>query len=485
MFMVIRLRSSIVFISICVLLLILSGVQIAAADEGYSYSNRWGSYGQGDGYFKSLEGIAVDTTGNVYVVDAGNNRIQKFSSTGSFIAKWGYSGSKDGQFSFPSDVAVDNAGNVYVAESANHRIQKFTSDGTFITEWGKSGSEDGQFSWMKGIAVDNTGNIYVADTDNHRIQKFTSTGAFITKWGYQGDRDGELNRPTDVAVDSAGNVYVVDAGNYRIQKFTSTGDLITSWGHRGEEAGLFSSLNGITVDKADNVFVTDAGNGRIQKFTSTGTSIGSIGKDDRISTQWIAVDSAGNLFFTESEKVLQYAPGSSAPLSASSTKVTTSSKPGLSSVTTAPTTSGGGTSGGNQSPDYLMIFLVVAGIALIGGLIVTGRKRGKPAPKKAQPTKVPISKTILPSFKKGTSPMEGSQSAQGVVTRDVMISYSQPDKQIADEICTGLETRGINCWIAPRNIPRGPITRKRSSMRSTEARCSCSSSRRTRTSRRS
>ena len=454
--MVIHLKSSTLLYSFCILLLILSSVPIASAAEGYSYSNRWGSYGQGNGYFQGSEGIAVDAMGNVYVVDSGNSRIQKFSSTGSFIAKWGFSGSKDGQFSSPKDVAVDNAGNVYVADSANQRIQKFTSDGTFITEWGTSGNEDGQFLWAAGITVDSAGNIYVADTGNNRIQKFSSTGAFITKWGYPGDRDEEFERPVDVAVDSAGNVYVTDTGNYRIQKFTSSGDLITSWGHRGSEDGLFSNLNGIAVDKADNVFVTDSGNSRIQKFTSTGTFIGSFGNDERIDPRWVAVDSSGNVYFTESNKIQQYSPGGSTPLSGSNTKVTTTTnKPGISSATISPTSSGGGNGGGNQSPDYLMIFIVVAGIAVIGGIIVTGRKRGKPAPKRAQLTKTPISKRILPSLGKTKSPMEGNQSTQGVINRDVMISYSQPDKQIADEMCAGLEARGISCWIAPRNIPPG------------------------------
>ena len=80
-------------------------------------------------------------------------------------------------------VAVDSSGNVYVADTNNNRIQKFDSSGTFITKWGSSGTGDGQFEYPTGIAVDSSGNVYVADTDNHRIQKFDSNGTFLTKWG--------------------------------------------------------------------------------------------------------------------------------------------------------------------------------------------------------------------------------------------------------------------------------------------------------------
>ena len=75
-------------------------------------------------------------------------------------------------FSFPYGIAVDSSGYVYVADSWNGRIQKFDSDGNFITKWGSSGTGDGEFSLPHGIAVDSSGNAYVADTMNNRIQKF-------------------------------------------------------------------------------------------------------------------------------------------------------------------------------------------------------------------------------------------------------------------------------------------------------------------------
>jgi hypothetical protein len=100
---------------------------------------------------------------------------------------------------------VDGSGNVYVADSGNNRIQKFTSDGTLLTKWGEEGGEDGQFYNPRGIAVDGSGEIYVADTWNGRIQKFatnylppdpvyglTLNGSFeetpdLVRWTYGGE----------------------------------------------------------------------------------------------------------------------------------------------------------------------------------------------------------------------------------------------------------------------------------------------------------
>ena len=114
---------------------------------------------------------------------------------------------------------MDGSGNVYVADTYNHRIQKFTADGTYLTQWGSGGSGDGQFQWPRGIAVDGSGHVYVADTYNNRVQKFTSEGTFLTKWGSYGTGDGQFCHHEGIAVDGSGNVYVADMYNHRIQRF--------------------------------------------------------------------------------------------------------------------------------------------------------------------------------------------------------------------------------------------------------------------------
>ena len=86
--------------------------------------------------------------------------------------QWGSEGSGDKQFYFPQGIAVDSSGNVYVADTENHRVQKFTSNGEFVTKWGSSGNNVGEFSYEEGIAIGSDGKVYVSDTGNNRIQVF-------------------------------------------------------------------------------------------------------------------------------------------------------------------------------------------------------------------------------------------------------------------------------------------------------------------------
>ncbi|MGH9910587.1 MAG: 6-bladed beta-propeller, partial [Nitrososphaerales archaeon] len=199
-----------------------------------NFITTWGTTGSGDGQFSSPRGIAVDSSDNLYVTDTGNNRIEKFTLANPcpvgttqivvgvcFVLKWGTTGSDNGQFSSPRGIAVDSSSNVYVVDTSNHRIQKFSSSGSFLTQWGSFGTGNGKFASPAGIAVDSLSNVYVADALNSRIQKFDSSGKFITTFGSVGTGNGQFIIPEGVAVDSAGIIYIVDTGNNRVQKFQS------------------------------------------------------------------------------------------------------------------------------------------------------------------------------------------------------------------------------------------------------------------------
>ncbi len=277
-----------------------------SAFASIGFVTKWGSQGSGDGQLARPYGVATDSSGNVYVADFDNSRVQKFSSSGTFLTKWGSFGSADGQFKSPAGIATDSSGNVYVADALKHQVQKFDSAGTFLTKWGSFGSADGQFKNPAGIAVDSSGNVYVADTANDRIQKFDSAGAFLTKWGSMGSGNGQVNDPADIATDSSGDVYVADTGNNRIQKFDSGGNFLAKWGHFGEAAGEFKNPAGIATDPSGDVYVADTGNNRIQKFASGGTLITKWGTSGSANGQFgqplgVATDSSDNVYVADTD----------------------------------------------------------------------------------------------------------------------------------------------------------------------------------------
>lgn len=164
-----------------------------------------------NGVLHEPDGIAVDSLGNIYVVDASNVRVQKFDSSGNFLAKWGSYGTGNGEFHTPTGIAIDASNNVYVSDSGNNTIQKFTSTGTYITKW--------SVPTPAGVAVDRVNNfVYVAsNVYDSRVYKFTLTGTELTNWGGHGSTAGLFDAADSIAIDAIGNVYVTDTYNARVQ----------------------------------------------------------------------------------------------------------------------------------------------------------------------------------------------------------------------------------------------------------------------------
>ncbi len=323
--------------------------KVTAAGVVTTLAGTAGMVGSADGTgaaarFKNPTGVAVDSAGNVYVADAGNSTLRRVTAAGvvtTLAGTAGMVGSADGMgaaasFRSPNGVAVDSAGNVYVADTANSTIRKVTAAGVVTTLAGTAGvfgSADGtgaaaRFNIPFSVAADSAGNVYVADLDNSTIRKVTAAGVVTTLAGTAGvfgSADGtgaaaSFNFPLGVTVDSAGNVYVADQYNHAVRKVTAAGVVTTLAGTAGvfgsaDGAGAaanFKSPLGLAVDSADYIYVADQSNYTIRKVTATGVvttlagtagifgSMDGTGAAARFFDPWgVAVDSAGNVYVAD------------------------------------------------------------------------------------------------------------------------------------------------------------------------------------------
>jgi sugar lactone lactonase YvrE len=255
--------------------------------------------------------LAIGPSGELYVVDTLNGRVQVFDSFGVFVRMWGSAGDGIGQFNFVGGgdgfgaIDVDQQGNVFVTDWVNRRVQRFDQDGRFITSWGAVDAAGTQFfSIASGLAVDRDGNVYVSDYERQKVFKFNREGTLLISWGERGAGEGQLNSPFYVFVASDDSVYVADLGNNRIQRFDSQGQFLSILGTSGNGDGQFSSPSDIALDAQGNRYVSDWDNHRIQVFDQSGRFLykwGSFGSGDYEFNEprAVVVDTEGRIYVAD------------------------------------------------------------------------------------------------------------------------------------------------------------------------------------------
>lgn len=264
----------------------------------------FGTAGSAPGQFGRPYGVAVDPVSHdLYVAERANGRVQRIDeNTGASVFMWGINdaafnggqntnppnpSSPQGRFQEPVGVAADAAGNVYVVDHGNNRVQKFRvgqNGGAWTAEhagmWGTTGSGNGQFDRPYGAALDGAGNLWVADGLNGRVQRFDPNGAHLLTVGAPGAAPGQFIIATGVGFDSGGSLYVTstnsdpqnggaaDANNQWVSQFTIAGNVATFvsrfGGAFGADAGQFRLPFSVVVDGTSRAYVTDYYNGRVQ-----------------------------------------------------------------------------------------------------------------------------------------------------------------------------------------------------------------------------
>ena len=293
------------------------------------YASQFGSSGSGAGQLSHPAGTAFDASGNLWVADALNNRVDEFSASGTFIATYGWgvstgaaeyqickescragtSGVGNGQFNEPWGIAINKtAGDVYVVDQGNGRVQEITTAGAFLRLISSKGTEAGKLTTPVGAAIDGSGNLWVADYGDNRVEKFSATGSFIGAYGSYGTGNVQFHWPSDIAVGGSNNaetIYVTDTGNNRIQELKPDGTYKGQFGSKGTGNGQFHEPEALAFDASENLYVLDSGNGRVQKLTSTGTFIASFSspgsETGKLSwAQGLAIASTGDIYVADS-----------------------------------------------------------------------------------------------------------------------------------------------------------------------------------------
>ena len=290
--------------------------------------------GQGtNATFDYPAGITADSQGNLYVVDLASSTIRKIDSNNNvttIAGQAGVSGSTDGQgtnatFDYLNGITIDSQGNLYVTDNGKDTIRKIDSNNNVTTiagQAGVSGSSDGpsnnpDYFFQPSIVSDQSGNLFVANNDNHDIWKIGTNDTVITiagQTGVSGSTDGQGTNATfgsfgGITVDAQGNLYVTDSGD-TVRKIDTNYTVTTIAGQAGVSGGsnsqgtnaTFSGLQGITADSQGNLFVADAGNNDVRKIDTNLNVTTAFKLTGPIISlpipEHIAVDAHENIFIT-------------------------------------------------------------------------------------------------------------------------------------------------------------------------------------------
>ena len=294
--------------------------------------------------------MVLDTAGNIYIADTNNNLVRKIAIADSTISIYAgvtsTSTSGDGSqantvpLRGPSALALDSTGNLYIVENTNNKVRKVGTDGIISTVAGDGtfnfGGDGGQATKAQmagplGMCLYSSGNLYITDPWNYRVRKLASGGTISTVAGNGGSRylgDGgpallaQLNQPYGIAVDSAGNVYFSEYGNSRVRKITPDGGITTvagngTYGSSGDGGqatkAQLAAPAGLALDTAGNLYIADADSSCVRRVSSSGVIVtvagngtyGSSGDGGQATSAslrtpyGVTVDASGNLYIAD------------------------------------------------------------------------------------------------------------------------------------------------------------------------------------------
>ncbi|MEZ4825612.1 MAG: peptidyl-alpha-hydroxyglycine alpha-amidating lyase family protein [Bacteroidia bacterium] len=266
-----------------------------------------------DGNIIQPTGVAVNSSGHIFVFNKGFRQLEEFDSKGNFVRSLG-----QGLFKDPHGLRIDSEDNIWTTDLEAHVVLKLSPEGKVLMVLGQNGTS-GLYDSLRSrvlffkpadVAFAPNGDIYIADGyGNSRVVRLDKYGNLIRSWGKKGAEQGNFDNPHNLVIASDNRVYVADRNNRRVQVFNLNGDFVEEWKHLGKPWGLALSVD-------NQLFMTDGDIEKIIKIDLKGniTGVLTCGPGTRYgqmhAAHGIATDSEGAVYITEvlNWRVQKFAP---------------------------------------------------------------------------------------------------------------------------------------------------------------------------------
>ena len=260
-----------------------------------------GRFGTGRLYFDDPVDIAVHENGFIFILDAGNYRVQIMSEKGRFDSQWGQRGEVDGYFDEPVALSLNPDSNfLVILDKGTFRVNKYDEEGNHQLSFGEEGSRKGMFDEPVDLTVDSQDYIYVVDQGLSKVLKFHRSGEFIDEWGGRGRPEERLMEPISVAFSNelTGVINVLDAGKKAVVRFRRDGRFIDEIKYPSsllEEGGKPAKIE---IGEDNELFVLDAYGGKLVKFDGYGIVVFQLRSED------VALEQAAGFAVDEESRIL-------------------------------------------------------------------------------------------------------------------------------------------------------------------------------------
>ncbi|MFN8104575.1 MAG: NHL repeat-containing protein [Acidimicrobiia bacterium] len=279
----------------------------ARTPTGWSYALTVGSTRPGtsdNAVFNQPRGIGFDSAGNLAVMDTVHHRVVRMNPSGHILNICGGRADSDsnGYFNWPRAVDIDRAtGEMWVVDTKQYRVQILKPDCTFVTKFGTNGTGNTNFNWPMGIAIRQSDRVaFIADTQNNRIVAYdvatrTFKGSIADLPAAAGG--SKFNSPRGVAMNpSNGRVLVADRGNNRVVELSYAGGTFT-WTRNYTDG--FSKLEGVAADSTGRVYVADTNNNRMVVLGPSGSELAVVTNPAMFQPSAVAVDANDVVYLSD------------------------------------------------------------------------------------------------------------------------------------------------------------------------------------------